>query len=93
MNEQGNYDRLIQLLGQAIDLAAQYSGGYSERFLGAEEFAAALHNALEQLNAGDKSVIETLWLWFLPTSDWDDLVGWEGVDLGNKIEGLLRMLK
>lgn len=87
-----DYIQLIQLLGQAERLAAQSSGGYSGRFLSAEEFHKTLSESIEKLKQGDQSQLKILYVWFLPTSAWDDFTGGDGVDLGNEICTLLSKL-
>lgn len=48
---------------------------------GAQAFAHALDEAIKELKNGNISVLGDLSLWFLPTSDWDDLVKNEAVEL------------
>jgi len=80
---------LMGLLTEAESLAGQFSGGYSGEFFSAEEFHTALVESISKLKSGDYSQLETLNLWFLPTSCWDDFVGSVGQDLANQISGLL----
>jgi hypothetical protein len=82
-------DPLLIELRKAHELASQFSGGYSERFHSAEEFAHALGMAILELEAGNRAVLEQLDLWFLPTSDWDDLVRFDGLELGQRISDML----
>jgi hypothetical protein len=83
-------DPLIVELKKAHELASQFTGGYSERFMSAEEFAHALIQAIAELEAGNTAVLKKLDLWFLPTSDWDDFVKMEGIELGERISDMLR---
>ena len=85
--------QLLQLLEEAERLSAEYTGGYSNRFLSAEEFHAALSDSIARLKAGDTSQLQRLRLWFAPTCDWDDLVGKEGIALANTISELLDQLE
>lgn len=84
---------LIEDLEKAEIIASQYSGGYSERFLSAEEFHAALKDKIKKLKEGKYFVIDELNIWFLPTSDWDDFIGEEGIEIGNKISKQLSRLQ
>lgn len=86
-------DELIRELDLAEQLVAEFSGGYSEDFMSAEEFHKALKISIEKLKGGDFSVINELWFWFAPTCSWDDFVGMEGLDLGNSIHARLSSLK
>ena len=80
---------LLTELNKAHELASEFSGGYSERFADAESFAQALGQAVSKLEGGDMSVLPQLSLWFLPTSDWDDLVGADGIELGQRVSDML----
>ncbi|MFZ6774024.1 hypothetical protein ACO0LB_15040 [Undibacterium sp. SXout7W] len=82
-------NELLAELKKAHELASQFSGGYSERFFGAEEFAKALDIAVSELENGNNVVVEDLYLWFLPTSDWDDFIKLEGLELGQRVSDLL----
>lgn len=84
---------MITELKKAHELASQFTGGYSERFIGAENFAKALGHAIKDLEDGNTATLEQLDLWFLPTSDWDDFVKFEGIELGQKISDMLRSRK
>jgi hypothetical protein len=88
-----NTDALVSELKKAHALASQFEGGYSERFFGAQEFAQALNKAIDDLKNGNTSVLGDLQLWFLPTSDWDDFVKNEGVELGQRISDMLAELQ
>ncbi len=80
-----NKKELIKELKEAYRLAAQYEGGYSGQFLDAKDFAEALNKAIALFESGDDSCAKNLWLWFAPTTAWDDFVGLEGMDLGNSL--------
>ncbi len=80
-----NKTTLIEELKDAYQLAAQYEGGYSGAFFDAKEFAAALKEAITLFESGDDTCVRNLWLWFAPTTAWDDFVGSEGMELGNSI--------
>lgn len=82
-------NELLAELKKAHVLASEFAGGYSERFFGAEEFADALGKAISELERGNKAVIDDLYLWFLPTSDWDDFIKMEGLELGQRVSDLL----
>lgn len=81
-----NYrDKLIDLLYRAKELSSQFSGGYGNEFFSAEEFHIALTESIERYVLGDSSELEKLYIWFLPTSCWDDFIGRDGQDLANEI--------
>jgi len=82
---------LIADLKKAEKILSEYSGGYSGKFLSAEEFHRDLLDSIIKLENGDNKVIESLWVWFAPTCQWDDFVG--DVDLGEKIFQKLDKIK
>jgi|GEM_PF-889439 len=84
---------LIKLLDKAENLAGQFTGGYSNNFLSAQEFHAALKDSIKKLKAGDNDQLNELWLWFAPTCDWDDFIQKEGEDLANEIHPLVTELR
>lgn len=86
----GSQKELFKLLDKAIQILGQYSGGYSGNFLSAEEFSSALIESVEKFKAGDVSHAKNLYIWFLPTSCWDDFVGSEGNNIANRISVLLK---
>lgn len=87
-----DYPQLIELLDKAEILAREFKGGYSGEFLSAEEFHQALLESINKFKNGDKTQLEKLHLWFLPTSCWDDFVGSDGQDLANEISPMLSKL-
>ena len=82
-------ERLIKLLDKAEKLVGQFSGGYSNNFFSAQEFHTALADSINKLKAGDTDQLNDLWLWFAPTSDWDDFIQKSGEDLANEIYPLV----
>jgi asparagine synthetase A len=88
-NHLGN---LKELLYDASEILSQQEGGYSDHFDDAEEFYIKLQQCLQSLENGDVESINSLYKWFAPTSDWDDLVDEEGIEIGNKVFGLLTRL-
>ena len=76
---------LYRLLDEAVALSATFSGGYSNHFASAEEFHLALCESIAKLKSGDTTEINTLYFWFAPTCDWDDLIGKEGQDIANAL--------
>lgn len=84
-----DYTKLIELLDKAENLASEFRGGYSGQFLSAEEFHQALFDSINKLKQGDNTQLDTLHIWFLPTSCWDDFIGRDGQDLANEISNLL----
>jgi hypothetical protein len=84
-----NKTALIKELKDAYQLAIQYEDGYSGEFFDAKEFAVALNEAITLFESGDDTCVRNLWLWFAPTTAWDDFVGSKGMELGNSIFGKL----
>ncbi len=80
-----NKTALIEELKEAHQLITHYDGGYSGEFFDAKEFAVALKKAITLFESGDETSVRNLWLWFAPTTVWDDFVGLEGMVLGNSI--------
>lgn len=85
MSIKPEFNQLLTLLGKAQELSSQYTGGYSEHFFSAEEFHAELKKSIQNLKAGELNELSNLQLYFIPTSDWDDFIGFEGMDLANEI--------
>jgi hypothetical protein len=85
--------RLFKLLDDAEQLAGQFTGGYSDHFFSAEEFHLALKESINKLKAGDTEQLNSIWLWFAPTCDWDDFIHQEGEDLANAIYPLVTELR
>lgn len=86
-------ERLFKLLDQAQQLSGEYTGGYSYYFSSAQEFHATLTQCIQKLKEGDDTQLKEMHIWFAPTCDWDDLVGMDGVGLGNEIYELLTKMK
>jgi hypothetical protein len=76
---------LLVDLHDAEEILSKYEGGYSGVFFSAQEFHGALISEIEDLEFGNKPDLTNFWIWFAPTTAWDDFVGKEGVDLGNRI--------
>lgn len=76
---------LLEDLHAAEKILAEYKGGYSGEFLSAEEFHEALLDAIDDIEFGNQTDLNRFWLWFAPTCAWDDFVGEEGIELGNRI--------
>lgn len=70
-------------------MISQYSGGYSDHFLSAEEFHNGVKKEIERLRNKDFDSVEKLYIWFAPSHDWDDFTNLEGLDLGNQIFAIL----
>lgn len=83
--------KLIKDLKKACEIASHYSGGYSGEFLDAQEFYQALKSAVSAFESGDDSQAKDLWIWFAPTTAWDDFIGTEGLNLGNSIFNQLQV--
>lgn len=76
---------LIEDLHAAVKILSNYEGGHSGEFLSAQEFHQALEDAIDDIEFGNKTDLTRFWFWFAPTSVWDDFVGEEAVELGNRI--------
>ncbi len=76
---------LIEDLHLAENVLSKYKGGCSGAFLSAEKFHEELIDAIDDIEFGNQSDLTRFWIWFAPTSAWDDFVGEEGLDLGNRI--------
>ncbi|ASZ10723.1 hypothetical protein KTO58_21905 [Chitinophaga pendula] len=75
MDHDEDMQALLDLLEEALLLASQYSGGYSEGFMSAEAFHTTLAASVERLKAGDHTELDHLYLWFAPAGVWEDLTG------------------
>jgi hypothetical protein len=60
--------------GRRKGLQVSFPAVTQKGFLSAEAFSVTLGNAIDQLEAGNEAVLVDLSLWFLPSSDWDDLI-------------------
>ena len=93
MSDTEKANRLYELLDNAVKVSFEFSGGYSNHFLSAEEFHSALSDSVAKLKLGDNGEINRLYFWFAPTCDWDDLIGKSGQNLANEIFELLTYLR
>jgi len=82
-------NKLILLLNDTEQLVSQFRGGWSDHFLSAEEFHKALKSSIERLKQGELEELNTLFLWFSPSYDWDDFTNGEGLERGNQIFAIL----
>ena len=87
------FSTLLELLDEAEKLSYQFSGSYSNHFFSAQEFSRALSESITKLKEGDKNQIDSLYYWFSPTCDWDDIIGKEGEEIANNIFELLSELR
>jgi len=92
LTTQTDHIKLIDLLDKAEKLASEFQGGYSGQFLSVQEFHQALFDSINKFKQGDRTQLDKLYFWFLPTSCWDDFIGKDGQDLANEISGLLSTL-
>ena len=76
---------LLKDLHKAEKLLSEYTGGYSGSFLSVEEFHEAFIEAIDDIEFGNQTDLTRFYFWFAPTCQWDDFVGLDGQDLGNKI--------
>lgn len=92
MNDSRDFKQLILLLERAVQLSAEFSGGYSANFLSAEEFHATLAKTVQRIKENHITELEKIYTWFIPASAWDDFVDIDGLDLGNEIFELVTKL-
>ena len=76
---------MLDELREAEKLLKGRTGGYSGKYLSAEEFREALKDEIDSIEFGNKYDLIQIYLWFAPTTQWDDFAGSEGLDLGNGI--------
>ena len=95
--DKADLNSLISDLDNAEKLLSEFSGGYSNKFFFAEDFYEAFSKELKKIKADlnnkkypDLSVMSR---WFLPTCDWDDLTGLDGMKLADKISSKLEKMK
>ena len=77
-------NKLLVDLNLALEMLADYEGGYSNQFFGVDEFYRALSKEVDLISKGKRD-FSNISNWFAPTCSWDDFVGMEGIDLANKI--------
>jgi hypothetical protein len=76
---------LFNDLDTAQEILAKIHGGYSGNFISAEAFRKAFEEELYDLKHQNVPDFQQIYLWFAPTSAWDDFVGSEGMELANRI--------
>jgi len=76
---------LLDDLHKAEKLLSNYKGRHSGNFSPAEKFHEALLDAIDDIELGNQTDLTPFYIWFAPTSIWDDFTGTEGNELGNKI--------
>lgn len=76
---------LFEDLESAEKMLAEFSGGYSGKFLSAEEFCKVFEEEVYDLRNQNVPYFNQICLWFAPTSVWDDFVGISGMELANRI--------
>ena len=76
---------LIEELKRAHKVAANYVGGNSGEFSDAKEFASALNETIQNFESGDDTCVKKLWIWFAPTSAWDDFIDSDELGLGDSV--------
>jgi len=76
---------LFNDLDDAKKILAEIQGGYSGNFLSAEDFCKSFEEELYDLNHQNVPDFRQICLWFAPTSAWDDFVGFNGMELANRI--------
>jgi len=76
---------LLEDLHKAERFLASKTGGYSGNFDSVEEFREALLDEIDWIEFNNKTDLNQIHQWFLPTGVWDDFTGSEGSELGNRI--------
>ena len=76
---------LLEDLHEAEKLLSNFKGGYSGEFLSAMSFHEALLDAIDEIEGGNQADLTRFYIWFAPTSQWNDFTGTEGIELGNRI--------
>jgi hypothetical protein len=76
---------LFEDLESAEKMLAEYSDGYSGKFLSAEAFCKAFKEEVYDLRHQNVPDFNKICSWFAPTSVWDDFVGISGMELANRI--------
>ena len=85
------YWKKWDILGLVVDLhiakkiLSKYSGGCSGEFTSAEDFHEELVKAIDKIELGNETDLSDFFYWFAPASEWDNFVGKEGEEIGNKI--------
>lgn len=78
-------DELVPLLDKAEIQISKLIGGYSGDYLSAADFHKDLKEAIDKYKSGDDSKLDLFYIWFAPTSHWDDFTGENGMKLGDKV--------
>ncbi|PBQ30443.1 hypothetical protein CNR22_01230 [Sphingobacteriaceae bacterium] len=76
---------LIDDLHKAEELLSNFTGGHSGEFSSAEHFRETFVDAIDDIEGGNQTDLTRFYIWFLPTSTWDDFTKDQGQELGNKI--------
>jgi hypothetical protein len=76
---------LFDDLDSAQKILSEIKAGYSGNFISAEDFYKAFEEELYDLNHQNVPDFRQICLRFAPTSAWDDFVGFEGMELANRI--------
>jgi len=82
-------------LEKAEEYLAGFSGGYSGKYLSAEEFHQDFKNELGELKNGNRDSIDVFYMWFSPTREWDDYTNSDdqSMHFGNRIFELIGKIK
>ncbi|MFY7709145.1 hypothetical protein ACOSQB_00845 [Tenacibaculum sp. MEBiC07804] len=76
---------LFNDLDKAEKILSELSEGYSGNFIDAEEFYKEFVEELNDLKYQNVPDFKRISIWFAPTSAWDNFVGMDGIELGNRI--------
>lgn len=84
------FNKLMGLLDVAYKTTLEFKGGYSDHFYDVKDFRSELERILnygKKNNRIDIKDLGNLKIWFMPSYDWDDLIG--NNELGNEILSIL----
>lgn len=76
---------LFDDLDKAEQILSKRNGGYSGNFTSVEEFYKEFIEELYDLKRQNIPNFNRICLWFAPTSAWDDFIGMDGIEFGNRI--------
>ena len=72
-------------LKQAEEILSKLTGGSSNNFNSVEDFHNEFVEELYEQKGENVPDFKKICLWFAPTSVWDDFVGFDGMELANRI--------
>ena len=95
--KRSKYLDLINELEKAEKILSEYSGGHSGDYFCATDFnkdyVLNLNKIKSDFNMNLKPDLGFMYRSFLPTCEWDDFVGSEGINIANRILKKIEKLK